>query len=222
MSFATVLLEDLIDEPFGMGIFPWDIFPIGYQPRSKKQYGRQHSDNPENRGRRSSVTKDGFLVCLDVQHFTPNEISVQTIKNDVIVEAKHAERADNHGYIERYFKRRYPLPSGYNAKDVISTLSSDGILTIKAPKLVMTEKDGNVREIQIQHTGPAHLYVKGNNKSGAEAEELAKDEVKPKEEAVIICNMNKTSDAQTLESENKENKEKNQPEKEKSENEEKK
>lgn len=64
MSLATVLLDDLLDEPFGMGIFPWDIFPIGFRPQARRGYRRQHSDNPESRGRRSSIGKDGFQVCL--------------------------------------------------------------------------------------------------------------------------------------------------------------
>lgn len=142
---------------------------------------------------------------------------MKTVENDVVVEAKHEERPDEHGYISRSFVRRYPLPNGYNAKDVTTTLSSDGILVIKAPKLVMTEKGSNVREIPIQHTGPAHMYVKrqveGDVETSDEAKELSKD--KP----IQTAKADKKEDIQKQpeETENKENKDVNQPEETKSE-----
>lgn len=109
------------------------------------------------------IGKDGFQVCLGVQHFQPNEISVKTVGNSVVVEANHEEREDSHGYISRRFTRRYELPEGYKANDVISSISSDGILSIRCPK---TEPaiEGNVRHIQIQQTGPARLNVKSDEK----------------------------------------------------------
>ncbi|XP_019888789.1 protein lethal(2)essential for life [Ooceraea biroi] len=75
-------------------------------------------------------------VILDVQQFSPDEITVKTVDNHVIVEAKHEERQDEHGYISRHFVRRYLLPPSHDLANVNSTLSSDGILTITAPKKV--------------------------------------------------------------------------------------
>jgi len=75
-------------------------------------------------------------VILDVQQFSPDEITVKTIDNQIIVEAKHEEKQDEHGYISRHFVRRYVLPSSHDLANVTSTLSSDGVLTITAPKKV--------------------------------------------------------------------------------------
>ena len=103
----------------------------------------------------TNTEKDGFQVCLDVQQFTPSEINVKVVENFIVVEGKHEERADDLGLISRQFTRRYALPKGYNMNDVVSTLSSDGVLTIKAPPL---NKVPEIKEkvVPIQITGPAH------------------------------------------------------------------
>lgn len=75
-------------------------------------------------------------VILDVQQFSPDEITVKTIDNHVVVEAKHEEKQDEHGYISRHFVRRYVLPPSHDLVNITSTLSSDGVLTITAPKRV--------------------------------------------------------------------------------------
>lgn len=79
-----------------------------------------------------------FQVILDVQQFSPDEIIVKTVDNNIIVEAKHEERKDEHGFITRHFIRRYILPSSHDSLQVTSSLSSDGVLTITAPKRVIT------------------------------------------------------------------------------------
>lgn len=114
-----------------------------------------------------------FLLITDVQHFAPNEISVKTVDNTIIVEAKHEERPDEHGFISRQFKRRYDLPKGFNAHDVVSNLSSDGVLTIKAPPATPSI-EGNVRHVQIQQTGPAAINVGNKEKDSGKKDEKAK------------------------------------------------
>lgn len=88
-------------------------------------------------------------VILDVQQFSPDEITVKTVDNYVIVEAKHEERQDEHGYISRHFVRRYVLPSSHDLDNVTSTLSSDGVLTITAPKKVRFSLSS--RDLCTQH-----------------------------------------------------------------------
>jgi HSP20 family molecular chaperone IbpA len=106
--------------------------------------------------------KDGFQVCMDVQQFKPNEIKVRTFDNSVVIEGKHEERPDQHGYISRQFVRRYTLPPGYEVDKIMSTLSSDGVLTIKAPPPQNAIKGSKERFIPIQQTGPARLIIKAN------------------------------------------------------------
>ncbi|XP_065361142.1 heat shock protein 23-like [Calliphora vicina] len=118
-------------------------------------------DGEKKESRISPVGKDGFQVCMDVAQFKPSELKVKVVDNCIVIEGKHDEREDQHGFIQRHFVRRYVLPKGYDADKVVSTLSSDGVLTVSVPKPAVEEKS-NERIIQIQQTGPAHLNVKQN------------------------------------------------------------
>lgn len=109
-----------------------------YQPQSQPKHGIVEKT-------------DDFVVTVDVQHFAPEDITVKVVDNFLEVEAKHDERPDDHGFIYRYFKRRYPLPDGYNAESIVPKLSSDGVLTVRAPKLQNEKRE---RVIPIIHTGP--------------------------------------------------------------------
>lgn len=73
---------------------------------------------------------------LDVQQFKPEEVTVKVVNNYLVVEAKHEERGDEHGYISRHFVRRYKLPEDIDLDAITSTLSSDGVLQLMAPKKV--------------------------------------------------------------------------------------
>ena len=77
------------------------------------------------------VQSDKFQVMVDVSHFTPEEISVKTVDNTVVVTAKHEDRADDFGYISRQFSRKYLLPADIDPLTVNSSLSAEGILTIQ-------------------------------------------------------------------------------------------
>lgn len=94
-----------------------------------------------------------FQVILDVQQFTPEEITVKAANNSVVVEGRHEEKQDEHGFISRQFTRRYILPGGYDVQDLVSTLSSDGVLTITAPK--RPPPNAGERIVPITKTGPA-------------------------------------------------------------------
>lgn len=68
--------------------------------------------------------------------FQPSEIIVKTVDQTVIIEAKHEDRDDGYGSVSRHFIRKYVLPKEYDMNTVHSTLSSDGILTIKGKNFV--------------------------------------------------------------------------------------
>ncbi|XP_025830906.1 protein lethal(2)essential for life [Agrilus planipennis] len=101
--------------------------------------------------------KDKFQVILDVQQFTPNEITVKTSGNSIVVEGKHDEKQDEHGFVSRHFVRRYVLPEDHDINDVVSSLSSDGVLTVTAPKRKVQQTGERV--VPITQTGPAKATV---------------------------------------------------------------
>lgn len=94
--------------------------------------------------------KEKFQVKLDVRNFAPEEIKVKTVGNFIQIEAKHEEKEDDKGYISRQFVRRFLLPKGHELKEVVSKLSSDGILTVTAPRK-MKQLEEPERVIPITH-----------------------------------------------------------------------
>ncbi|XP_058796929.1 protein lethal(2)essential for life-like [Phymastichus coffea] len=96
--------------------------------------------------------KDKFQVVLDVQQFKPEEINVKVVDKYVIVEGKHEEKQDEHGSISRHFVRKYLIPEQCNLDQVTSSLSSDGVLSITAPRKEQS-KTTNEKVVKIEHTG---------------------------------------------------------------------
>lgn len=136
------------DTHFGQMIHPEIIKEVLMAPHKLRSL--HLADQIGNKSPISLLTKDGFQVCLDVQQFAPNEIIVKTADQKVIVEGKHEEKDDHHGTISRHFIRKYSLPKEIDIADLQTSLSSDGILTLKAHK----KGTGNEHIVQIQQTGP--------------------------------------------------------------------
>lgn len=95
--------------------------------------------------------KEKFQLKLDVQDFKPEEITVKTLDGNAIqIEAKHEEKHDNNGFISRQLVKRFVLPKEHDLKSVISSLSSDGVLTITAPRRVEELEE---KTIPVTHEG---------------------------------------------------------------------
>ncbi|KAK3927092.1 Protein lethal(2)essential for life [Frankliniella fusca] len=127
------------------------------------------------------VTKkdDGLLINVDVQQFRPEELSVQVLKDErcVVVEGKHEERADEHGYVQRQFTRRYKLPDYVDPETITSKLTPDGVLQVSAPrKEALPAPKENVRHVTITQTDQPAIQDA--------ADESVGDKDKKKEEAV--------------------------------------
>lgn len=126
----------------------------------------KHLANMDRMTKQSHVGKDGFVVRLNVENFKPEEVTVKTVNDSIVIEAK-CERKSEHEYVSSQYRRRYELPDGFRAEDVVSTMSSDGILTIKCPK---TQID-KARQIEIKQTGPVRPTADGNEPSTEEGQE---------------------------------------------------
>lgn len=151
----------LLDQDFGLALTPEDLFTSIVSPMLARDYyrpWRQLALASRDIGSTIASNKNKFQVNLDVQHFAPHEISVKTVDGYVIIEGKHDEKQDEHGYVSRQFSRRYVLPENCDAATVESKLSSDGVLTIIAPKNTFVSK--NERLVPISQTGPFRKEVK--------------------------------------------------------------
>jgi len=131
--------EDLLDSSGGIGLGPRHMdrnFPLEKTGISEIQYD-----------------KDKWQVMLDVQHFKPEEINVNCtdVDNSITIHGHHEERQDEHGFISRSFNRRYILPEDVKIEHLECTLSSDAVLTLKAPRIIPLKDEE--RKIPIIQTG---------------------------------------------------------------------
>ncbi|XP_026760351.1 protein lethal(2)essential for life-like [Galleria mellonella] len=152
----------LLDQHFGLGLTPEDFLTAVGGPLISREYYRpwRHlAAAARDLGSSIKSDKDKFQVNLDVQHFAPDEISVKTADGYIVVEGKHEEKKDQHGYVSRQFTRRYALPEGCIPENVESRLSSDGVLTVVAPRKVPKAVEGE-RKVPITHTGPVRKEIK--------------------------------------------------------------
>lgn len=168
MSLLPLLLSEMLNNPrpsrivdqhFGANLHPEDLLSAVTVPghailRTPAGYLRpwRAGAAAQETGSTVSVDKDKFQVNLDVQQFAPEEITVKVTGDDTItVEGQHDEKKDEHGVISRHFIRRYIVPKGHDINHASSSLSSDGVLTITAPKIV--ENQVEERKIPITQTG---------------------------------------------------------------------
>merc|ERR1712027_249931 len=74
-------------------------------------------------------------VRIDASEYKPEELKVSVQSGRLLVEGRHEEKKeDGSGYIQRSFSRRYTLPKEAEADEMVSNLSSEGILVITTPK----------------------------------------------------------------------------------------
>lgn len=157
---------------FGLGLLPSDFTTDRIVPRTGFHYlptgyrrpwavAREAMKELSKDQKNLHFGKDGFQACVDVHHFQPSEITVKTVDNTVVIEGKHEERDDSNGSVARHFVRKYVLPKEYDMNSVHSSLSTDGVLTIKAPPPAIVSN--GERHVPITHTAmPAHMSIKEN------------------------------------------------------------
>lgn len=71
-------------------------------------------------------------------------------EGQVIVEAKHEEKNDEHGAVSRQFTRKYDLPEDVDEDGVVSHLSKAGVLTITAPRKVPPEPEKPQKSVPLK------------------------------------------------------------------------
>lgn len=151
----------LLDQDFGLTMTPDDLLTVAISPMHSRDYyrpWRQLAAAARDVGSTIKSDKDKFQINLDVQHFAPEEISVKTADGYIVIEGKHEEKKDQHGFVSRQFTRRYALPEGCNPETVESKLSSDGVLSIIAPRVAPADK--TERTVPIAQTGPVRKEIK--------------------------------------------------------------
>lgn len=77
---------------------------------------------------------DGKTLRLrfDVAQYRPEEVTVKTVDNRLLVHAKHEEKTPSRT-VYREYNQEFMLPLGTSPELISSTLSTDGVLTVEAP-----------------------------------------------------------------------------------------
>lgn len=179
-KFRRPAFGKLFDQHFGVGLMSdQSVYPrhtVSLVPLRSGYMRPWRTQSSEQSGVSSiNVDKNTFRVNLDVQQFKPDEISVKIVEDCIVVDAKHEEQQDNHGYISRQFTRRYKVPSDVDIDATKSKLSSDGILTLEAPKKA-AEESTNARTIPIIQTNTPALKT-SESKEGKEKPSLGQEKM---------------------------------------------
>lgn len=161
--------EDLLNE-----LEPLNTELVVYRP-TKRRRRRYHPflTHTARKGRGTSVVqadKNKFRVTLDVSQFQPDEVTVKVVDNNVIIDAEHEDKEDEHGWVSRKFTRKYMIPSQCDIEQVESHLSSDGILTITAPRKESQRSEKNEKIIKIQYTGMPAINESENANGSADGQ----------------------------------------------------
>ena len=96
-----------------------------------------------------------FQIVLDVEAFKSGDISVRALSsNEIIVEGQMNQNVDSKSS-KRSFKRCFYLPGPIDMANVTSAVSSDGVLTIIAPKKKSSvqhlDEEGKVSQLQVSN-----------------------------------------------------------------------
>lgn len=139
----------IMDQCFANHLCEEDLLPSsrvrGYVVRPRTQAnisasGQSHVTNDEKQ----------FQVVLNVSQFKLEELQVKVVDKYIMVHGKHEEKTDDHGLVAREFTRKYMLPNMCEMDTVTSSLSSDGVLTITAPKKTLGALPKKERKIEIE------------------------------------------------------------------------
>lgn len=102
-------------------------------------YRNLRQENARQETQASGLTEhdDKYQIVLDVHSYAPTDITVKAVGDqELLVEGLHVERrADGSALNQKSFSRRFFLPGLVKLDAVTSALSSDGVLTVTAPKM---------------------------------------------------------------------------------------
>uniref|UniRef100_G3ML01 SHSP domain-containing protein n=3 Tax=Amblyomma TaxID=6942 RepID=G3ML01_AMBMU len=154
------LMRRFLDDDFGGSFLDGELFdPPYYHQRFYIQPRHQQSSGavcPAQQGTAVACTPDKFAIQVDTRHFTPEEITVKTQDNCVVIHGKHEEKSDDRGcYIKREFTRRYVLPEDVDPQSVKCHLNPNGLLALEAPRKNAPKKEDKPIAIEVKHEGPS-------------------------------------------------------------------
>merc|ERR1711963_594881 len=93
-----------------------------------------------------SASNEKFIIQLELPGFSPEDFSLKTKDDVIIIEAKHNAKTDDGSTDTRHFTKEFKMPSGVATDQLGSTYSGAGILTISAPRTISAPEGAQVSE----------------------------------------------------------------------------
>ncbi|KAK8751055.1 hypothetical protein OTU49_012763 [Cherax quadricarinatus] len=139
---------------------------------------RQRNLKEENQAVTVNEDQKTHKIIVDVQDFlNGGEVTVKTVDEREVVIEGHIEKQEGNTKSSKRFCKRFVLPEDIEVESVTSVVSSDGVLTITAPRKPSTKQiEGNIETTQTKKV------VKTTTITTIEGEEDSEPApVKPKE-----------------------------------------
>jgi len=93
-----------------------------------------------------SASNDKFMIQLELPGFAPEDFSLKTKDDIVIIEAVHDAKTDDGSSDARKFTKEFKMPAGVVTDKLSSTYSGTGILSISAPRVISAPEGAQVSE----------------------------------------------------------------------------
>jgi len=81
-----------------------------------------------------TIDEDKLQVQFQVKEYKPEELSIKTEGDVLVVLGKQEVKEGGQSYISKQFEQRFSLPSGAKPENISSALSKDGVLTVTAAR----------------------------------------------------------------------------------------
>merc|ERR1711971_658529 len=88
-----------------------------------------------------------FAVEIPLRDYKPEELSVKTEGNVLVILAKHETQTETGAsFVSKQFEQRFSLPSGVKPESIVSALSKDGTLKVTAPRITSATSIGGFKK----------------------------------------------------------------------------
>merc|ERR1712165_45064 len=91
-----------------------------------------------------SASNDKFMIQLELPGFEPEDFSLKTKDNVIVLEAVHEGKGEES--TSRKYVKEFKMPEGVQRDKLASSYSADGILTISAPRVITAPEGAKVEE----------------------------------------------------------------------------
>jgi len=93
-----------------------------------------------------SASNDKFQIQLELPGFSPEDFSLKTKGDLIVVEAVHETKSEDGSSQTRSFSKEFKMPAGVVSEQLSSKYDGHGILTVNAPRVISAPEGAEVSE----------------------------------------------------------------------------